>query len=105
MSERTGTGLAIVENALPDAWSNGSKCIPADGQWHRVEFQVDRAPNHARGRVRAWLDGALVIDDARETCIGACSRVGEVKVGAYLNGGTKAQSFLLDDVVIGMRRP
>jgi hypothetical protein len=96
---------AIVENAAPDAWSNGSKCIPADGQWHQVEFQVDRVSNGAKGRIRAWLDQTLAIDDSRITCSGACSPVGEIKVGAYLNGGTKAQSFGFDDVVIAPQRP
>lgn len=99
------TFATIVESAPPDAWSNGSKCMPADGLWHFVEFQVDRVPNGGLGRIRAWLDGQVAIDVARATCSGACPNVNEVKVGAYLNGGTKGQSFFIDGVAIRTARP
>jgi hypothetical protein len=60
---------------------------PADGQWHQVEFEITRRPGAGNGRLRLWLDGALVFDKAGSTCGASCSPIVRAKVGAYVNQG------------------
>lgn len=79
----------------------GPATWPADGLWHQLELVVGRTSS-ATDRVQLRLDGRTVIDTTGRTCGSPCAPVVGVQVGAFVNQGARvAQSFYLDDVVIG----
>jgi hypothetical protein len=74
---------------------------PADGKYHRVAFEVTRKPGAGNGRLRLWIDEALVFDKAGSTCGTTCSPVIRAKIGAYVNQGADVQkTFYLGSVLI-----
>jgi hypothetical protein len=111
---RANTGnpqrLSMNWEALDGNYSASSSPNFADGLWHEFEIETDQNAQ----RMRAWLDGTLVIDHAAPFVTGAGTTLN--RWGMYINKNSDASgprdqcvtsgatSFWVDDLAVSTQR-